>query len=759
MNSTSTEIDFSTDITVKEFCDNKLIPYVNIFLDKNAKKSGKPLKRGEQVKIPAGWDKWDYETCMAYNHNTDPKCNAINVNLFKGKIVIIDCDSKKSMEAMFKKYGNDNVSKSTGRGMPHIWFNRDDFDGDTNSQSKLYDKVDVLYKNSFEDPNGYILNVTELSTFKDYKKKNSHTSIKVIKKKISPKPIDKEVVENKNDISSMEREIIDNINNKYIDNYQDWLKLIWGIYNHTNDIKLCLYLSKKTRPDETEKNILAKINSDKNENVTWGTVCYYSKLSNKTKYLCIQSKYNDLFNFDGSDFSFAELFFKIDNGNFIKNGGVIYHYDNPFWKLCDKDDFAFSVGSMFRDFIEHQILMTEEDRKEKLKQLAGLRLSISNVTKMLSVARVINSMMKDSDIEFDNLANYFCFKNETIDLNTHKKVTINREDYISINCGYNKLPSTPQQREILHDILTKIFPVEEELNSFYTLAKVTLFGEQDKHFHVFRGNGCNGKGFLCETFEKVMGNYYSKPNKEFLLKSISTGTNEILCAMDRCRLLNFTELSKDDIIKADVLKVLTDCPTMQSRGIYEKQRTIHLQGTSWLDTNPEVNIDGDVDESISRRLVYWFFRSTFTKDQSLLGRAEHIYIVNEKFKEVNFILEHRSAWFDLILEKTKPGNKLILCDSILAKTKEALTEIDDITELIEPLYERTGNKNDYILVRDMYNKFKQTEEYEMLPREQKIYKRFKNSIIKNIRFIGDHRAKTDIDGKSLRDVVKNWREL
>ena len=104
MNSTSTEIDISTDITVKEFCDNKLIPYVNIFLDKNAKKSGKPLKRGEQVKIPAGWDKWDYETCMAYNHNTDPKCNAINVNLFKGKIVIIDCDSKKSMDAMFEKY-------------------------------------------------------------------------------------------------------------------------------------------------------------------------------------------------------------------------------------------------------------------------------------------------------------------------------------------------------------------------------------------------------------------------------------------------------------------------------------------------------------------------------------------------------------------------------------------------------------------------------------------------------------------------------
>jgi phage/plasmid-associated DNA primase len=270
---------------------------------------------------------------------------------------------------------------------------------------------------------------------------------------------------------------------------------------------------------------------------------------------------------------------------------------------------------------------------------------------MKSVGKVVMNNFQDSDIEFDNKNNYFCFKNCAIDLDTGKEVNINREDYITINTGYNKVKSTKEQRNVLEEMMSKIFPDKEELQSFYTLLKVTLYGEQDKQFHVLRGNGSNGKGLVCEHFEKVMGNYYYKPNKEFLLNKLSDGVSEILSNMDRKRLINFTELAKDDKIRPEIIKVLTDAPTTTARGIYEKSHIIHLLASIWIDTNPEIKILGDVDYSIERRFVYWYFRSTFVDNEKYLTRADNIYMKESKFKDTTFVRNNRSTWIDLILEK------------------------------------------------------------------------------------------------------------
>jgi len=291
--------------------------------------------------------------------------------------------------------------------------------------------------------------------------------------------------------------------------------------------------------------------------------------------------------------------------------------------------------------------------------------------------------------------------------------------------------------------------------------KVSLYGKQDKKFHVFRGDGNNGKGLIIEHFERVMGNYFGKLSKNFLTKEFTSGVNEELCSMDRKRVVNFPELAREDIIRCDVMKTITDMPTIEARGCYEKVKRIQMHNSNWVDTNPEINISGTIDESIRRRLVYWLFKSTFTEDKKLLERnLDFVYPIEPMYKDANFIIDHRSAWVDLILNKA-PTDKLILCDSITERTDKALSSMDNIYEFVEPRYERTGNSNDKIQAKDMYEEFIQTDEWNLLEKAEKRMwskKKFIDTLTKNINFKGDFKDKLQKNGTTIRSVFINWRK-
>ena len=555
---------------------------------------------------------------------------------------------------------------------------------------------------------------------------------------------------------------MENIDIKYINNYETWYKLIFAIWNTWNNIDICVWFS-RLDPEHSRvsaKKIKEKIESDKYGSIGFGTVIHWSKTSNYENYLSIRSKYNDLFGFDASDESFKNLYFKLFSDDLKKSGNHIYVFKNPYWETCDSDILATYTANGLLKFIDSQIKNTEEDRIEKLTQLKALRKTMGSWSKMKSVGKIIMNNLENCDIVFDNKPNYFCFRNCAINLDTGKKVQISRDDYITIHTGYDKIESTEEQRDKLDEIMHKIFPNDEERQSFYTLAKVTLYGKQDKQFHTFRGDGSNGKGLICEHFEQVMGNYYYKPNKEFLLNKLPEGVNETLSNMDRKRLINFTELAKDDKIRAEIIKVLTDAPTTTARGIYEKNHTIYLHATYWIDTNPEIKILGDVDYSIERRFCYWFFRSTFVDKEEYLTRGDNIYMKDGKFKDLTFVRNNRSTWIDLILEKTQNINKLQLCDSIIANTKKALDNMDDILDFVEPRFERTGNVDDYIQLKDMYAQFRETEEFYDMTKEEKRQwskKNFAESIKKNINFMGDFRERIKKKGHTIRSVFVNWK--
>ncbi len=733
----------------------------------------KPDDDGVMVKNVEGrvfdWNNMEYDELMEkYNNQrkqNPKKWNTLMINLKKSPYMIADCDNEDKVREFTEQYGQAWRTKSSRKLLPHVWFRKhpDDKNG---TKLSITEHVDLLYEFVYENVKSeFSFCKDEMRTFDNFPAVSETPTPTSTPTPRTRTPSSRTTSPSNNTtidttISNEEKEILDNIDVRYINNYGDWLKIIWGIFNTYQDYNLCDYISQKGDRYKGMEDVKKYVDNDRKQNITWGSVCYYSRISNEENYMIIKNKYNNLFGFDASDRSFADLYIKLFGDDIKKNGGKLFFFKDPFWCPCDLSELANNVGKKIIEFIKFQIQRTEEDQIEKLSQLNALKKTIGSFSKMKSTAELIRNEIEDSDIIFDNKANFFCYTNCAIDLDTGNKITISREDYISISTGYEYHESTQEQQKLLDEILSKIFPDADEKQSFYTLLKVSLYGKQDKKFHVFRGDGNNGKGLIIEHFERVMGNYFGKLSKNFLTKDVMNGgVNEELCYMDRKRIVNFPELAREDIIRCDVLKTITDMPTIEARGCYEKVRRIQMHNSNWVDTNPEINISGTIDESIRRRLVYWLFKSTFTEDKKLLDRhLDFVYPIEPKYKDATFIIDHRSAWVDLILSKA-PTNKLILCDSITERTDKALSSMDDIYQFIEPRYQRTGDSKDKIQGKDMYDEFIQTDEYNLLEKaEKKMWskKKFIDTLSKNINFKGDFKERVKQNGATMRSVFINW---
>jgi hypothetical protein len=118
MSTTTTIVNtanYAYSISVVDFIKQNKIPFVKIFC---------PIINGEKkiraTTIPKGWMSWDFEKCNKYNEEkADPKCNMLNINLSKSKFMIIDIDDKELVADKLDVFGDEWVSFSSGKKLPH----------------------------------------------------------------------------------------------------------------------------------------------------------------------------------------------------------------------------------------------------------------------------------------------------------------------------------------------------------------------------------------------------------------------------------------------------------------------------------------------------------------------------------------------------------------------------------------------------------------------------------------------------------------
>ncbi len=689
---------------LREVLDERKIPY--ILCQVRTIKGQKDIRA-----IPNGWTTWTYEQCVNYNsYRADPKCSIMNINLRAGGLVVVDIDGGE-VETLTKNYSpyGLNITRSIRRGLPHVWFDRMDDDEWTTAVKVKGEEVDYLYQNVFEKVDSEIENYDETGfdefdwlVFRGKPEKKE----KKQKKKTG-------VVTPGTPCDDVTHPLLDMIDVKYLDNYDDWLKIIWAIKTEFTKYKeVAIFYSRKARPDVTAEEVCEKLDECSTiGNLTMGTIRHYAKLSNPEAY----EEYT-MPPIKPDDESIAHLFLYAFGENITKDkNDQIYVYDKKkgIWQRQDKKSphlIRFYISKETQKIIDNKIDILEDkmgdidvmcSQYEKLEKahtiLMDIKKRIRSTPGVNSIFGKVMDLLSNNEntpIEFDiGKNNYFNihFKNGVFELQSKTFRERRKEDYVTQALDYNYTKERNQENINIIEMFFKKIQPDEELRKFtITWLANCLDGDITKElFKMNIGSGSNGKTQEFTIFSKCFPLYSHKLTSDcFSLKPKNRDKELTEFAEKPVRFIFSEELPHKEL-DVDFLKELVS-GQISVKPLWHEAIVINLQGT--LNTSSQHDPSGKADGGINRRGRLQNYPSKFL-DGVEDNWQKRIFKKENGFDRRFDNDDMKIAFFHCLLDYYTP---LVVPQIIIDNFKHALEDSDNFKSTFDMFYEITGVETDRI---------------------------------------------------------------
>lgn len=579
------------------------------------------------------------------------------------------------------------------------------------------------------------------------------------------------------------KEIIENIDIKYIDEYRSWFQIVCGIYalgkearelDHYKEVARNLSMKSK-KYDKSHKEFEKVWDSCDKYSYTGGSVRHYSRESNEAKYLQICKRHSGK---DSQFYVFDEkllcnYFLESFGDNMVVNRNKIYIYVNDIWKedtkgiiiqkfLCQE------ITNLYRTII-NDLNKELQNCDEEQRTVVGKH--IENTSKILTNygnqknkniwgLLYCELMTRNIDIDiFDTKKNLFVFKNKAYDLETDTWVYVSKFDYILVDCGRNYVEPNQTQMDKISKVIDDIFPNEEYKKAYISILKSGLSGFRPEKFIVATGEGRNGKGFINDLFQYLLGDYYGILHLSLLTKEIKGGANTELRNIHKKRFLKASEpdSGSNEKLRISNIKQMTGENNLMARGLYENSFEIQIDGTQVLECNKLPFISTDGNEAEKQRLVIIPFETTFTDDQDDIKLDPKKYKPkDDSIKNDNFKNEHFCALFMYLINNHK-GLELYIPDACKKLGLKWMLDKDDFVGWFMETYKE--EENAITSVKELYREFKDSGFYASMSKKQqrenneKCFKEMLKSKLKHL-FIPTN---TSINGKVItKDSIKGY---
>lgn len=687
-------------------------------------------------------------------------------------LYVIDFDTKDCTNCTFFNFlidNNDGYTMTT-KGY-HFYVYIKNINKFKNQQKVLKQKafeVDLLKTNNCWEPDARPFNGSlKLNTY-DWNEINKYFDVNKMNftnkdKKINQKELD---------------EIANLIDIKYLDNYNDWCKIVWALASE-QQYDLSISISSKSTKFNLDSH--DKIYNQANKKTTIATVYHYAKLSNKEDFYNVKEindtqpnvPYSQIIN--NTDYDLADLYLKLKSDNIVKTiDNDIYIYQYPFWvkdnnkNLIMKDVRQSLVKWLTKSIIYYNKLklanIDDEDKMKaidlKIKFINTVISSVNSHSKQKNIVEQLLVICDNTDIKFDLIRpNIFCFKDKFFDLISNEQIEIKKEDYISHNTGYDYVEPTQNQMDKIHEIVYQIMPDPEKLKCLLSLLKSLLSGNKEPYLVLFNGTGSNGKGWFIEFLEKLMGaDYFVRAKKEILTVRSNRGASTDLVKMDKKRACIFSEPEEDEKLNCGILKEYTDTPTTEARGLYQNLRTIYFSGFLLMECNQRPVIRGRADYAILRRIIDLEFSSSFVTNPAEVDEENHYYLKKKEYKDdPEFVKNHMIALFHYIIKNG--ANEIYIPDVVKSRGEEYIVGNDELLQWFDTDYEITDDKKDYVTLKDLYSAFKLSDIWNNLDKNERRTnwnaKNFKDNIQSNIKLRKYFKEVVVINKKKIRTVLTN----
>jgi phage/plasmid-associated DNA primase len=290
-----------------------------------------------------------------------------------------------------------------------------------------------------------------------------------------------------------------------------------------------------------------------------------------------------------------------------------------------------------------------------------------------------------------------------------------------------------------------------------TVFSTALWGKSIEKFVVFTGRGGNGKGLLDELLLHCLGDYGYVMSPRTLLEDIKTGANPEVANLHKKRFGVASEPKATDDINCATMKTLTSNGSINCRGLYSSVTTVVISLLLVMEANDLPKFD-EVNDAVMRRLIVVLFESMFVSNdlwnQYTDGMTEeeikeaNIYKADLYYKSDEFKVENRQAFIEILFEyfqKFREAKYQLPND--VEECKQAQSDYLDMSDDFNGWFRDTceEDKDSYILVKDLYNKFVTTEYYLNMTKKEKRTNnqmKFKEKIKTNL-FIGKYYRDAD----------------
>jgi len=538
------------------------------------------------------------------------------------------------------------------------------------------------------------------------------------------------------------KNIINNIDIKYIDEYKSWFQIVNSLYalgKEQNEIKhykeVARSLSMKSKKyDKTHKEFEKMWESCGKYNYSPGSIRHFSRESNEEEYLKI-CKVGTAYNSEYVLFDeklLSNYFLECFGDNLICNYGKIFVYHNNNWYEDQKGSIIqhhlrIEIDKLYINVLDvlHSELQIEEDQKGKeaiLKQISLTSQTLRSIgnQKMKNIFGLISNELFSKNIDkdiFDTNENLFVFKNKSYDLKQNKWVDINKLDYILTTSGKDYKEYNQQQMKKVKQLFIDIFPNEEYRKCYISILKTGLLGKRIEKFVVATGGGRNGKGVLNDFYKYLLGDYYGILHLSLLTKEIKGGANTELRCIHKKRFLKATEpdSGSTEKLRMSNIKAFTGESNFKARGLYENNFDITIDATFVMECNtlPFITMDGN--EAEKQRMVIVPFETTFTFDEEDLKNEKNYKKADSSLKTNEFLEEHYSALFDYICTEYKDDDVYIpdKCRNLALKW---MLSKDDFIGWFYDNYEE--EKDSIISIKDIYKIYKSSDFFRSLSKAQ-----------------------------------------
>ncbi|AYV83774.1 MAG: DNA primase [Hyperionvirus sp.] len=553
------------------------------------------------------------------------------------------------------------------------------------------------------------------------------------------------------------------------DNRATWVKVGQAIKNRYGDLgfELFKFFSKKAANPDPDDSLLKTYNgfkSAKNNPITIGSIYHYAKEDNKEQFTKLIHTESPFKKFSMTSVDVAKYIKLLKPTHFVWVNRKLYCFNGCCWENDDLEMKMFISNELY-DFLQDILVTCFWTTDSRLFDPMKKSLDrLKNMNFKEEIIKTSREYLTDNEIEFDDKWYLFGFKNVVYDLKKGKFRDYSPDDYVLTTTGYNWVVPTEDTIKKMHELINLIFPIVDERSLYLEILSTTLEGRCLEKFIIFNGEGGNGKGLMDDILLAALGPYGIVANNAILFEKSRTGSNPERANIDKKRFVVFRELSEKNKIENSIMREMTGGGSFSARGHNESNTDKKLHGTTVAECNDRPPLAQEPKRADIRRLIDIFFRSLFTDYPELVDHSKYIYLANQEYKTAEFHKKHRIALLFILFEAYKEYQKrnytFNIPKSVKDRTNMYLEQSSSMLGWINETYDKTDNVQDYVIIKDMYHSFIESEYYHNLSKSDKRKLNYKNFICEiegNTFLKKSYHERKKIDGCDYRNILTNYK--